>query len=617
MEITKHTFNEQLETIIKDINESSFIAIDGEFTGLDATALGHASPFDTPEERYSKIRQECSDFLLIQFGLCAFIADEEKKRYVAKPYNFYIFPTPFSRHAPDRRFLCQSSSIDFLCSQGFDFNKLFREGIPYLTPEQENKLRAELTRKHEEAKTADSGLLSPTNENAKKNHATVPEEQKPFLSNICDQISEYLSREDAAPLVIPPCNAFQRKLIYQTVDEIFPEAQIETKTDEKKMRYMEVTRAKSAEEQQKLLKEKQNLEKMELDIQVGFTKVIRAITSSEKLVVGHNMFLDVFHILNNFHGALPADLEEFKTVTRSVLPRLLDTKLMASTRPLQELISFSGLSELLQTLQSPPFSPVKVEVAQGFERYHNGAGTLHEAGYDALITGRCFATMVNYLGTLQTPPKEFTLPSSTVVEPFVNKLFLMRINDIPYLNLDGPDLKANRDHIFHVTFPREWKPADLYALFHPYGSIQISWLTETTAYVALYKKEYATMALKALSKNVGSFHVISYAAHHLSKSSRVWSASSPAPLCSPRLLSKRKLRSTEVDSAQAKVKRHSLTDEVSPYPVIPEEDEGLNDSRKDAAQHEDSGSSSDGVEVLEDDKTEDKQDKLFEESATW
>ncbi|CAG5129768.1 unnamed protein product [Candidula unifasciata] len=616
MEITRHTFSEQLETVIKDINESAFIAIDGEFTGLDATASGHASHFDTPEERYNKIRQECSDFLLIQFGLCAFKADEEKRRYEAKPYNFYIFPTPLTRHAPDRRFLCQSSSIDFLCSQGFDFNKLFKEGIPFLIPDEENKLKAELERKHEEARKSGSGLLtSPYQGSAKKNYASIPEEQKPFLDNICEQIAEYLKGQDKEPLVIPPCNAFQRKLIYQTVEERFPDAHIETKTGEKKIRYMEVTRAKSPEEQQKLLKEKQNLEKMELDIQVGFTKVIRAITSSGKLVVGHNMFLDVFHILNNFHGTLPADLEEFKAVTKSVFPRLLDTKLMASTRPLQELISFSGLSDVLQTLQSPPFLPVQVDVAEGFERYHNGAGALHEAGYDALITGRCFATMVNYLGTLQNPPKEFTLPSSHIVEPFVNKLFLMRINDIPYLNLDGPDLRVNREHVFHVTFPKEWKPSDLHALFQPYGAVQISWLTETTAYVALHKKENASMALKALSQHVGSFHVISYAAHHLSKSTRFLSASSPAPLSSPSIPAKRKLKVNEADTVPRKAKRHSLTDEVSPYPVIPEEDESLNDSTTETVQHE--SCNSDLGQKMEDGETEKTKEKLFDESGTW
>ena len=29
--------------------------------------------------------------------------------------------------------------------------------------------------------------------------------------------------------------------------------------------------------------------------------------------------------------------------------------------------------------------------------------------------------------------------------------------------------ELNRDHVFHVTFPKEWRSSDLYSLFEPYG----------------------------------------------------------------------------------------------------------------------------------------------------
>jgi poly(A)-specific ribonuclease len=38
------------------------------------------------------------------------------------------------------RFLCQTSSLDFLIGQGFDFNKLFRDGISYLRPAELGKV---------------------------------------------------------------------------------------------------------------------------------------------------------------------------------------------------------------------------------------------------------------------------------------------------------------------------------------------------------------------------------------------------------------------------------------------------------------------------------------------
>jgi hypothetical protein len=42
-------------------------------------------------------------------------------------YGPLIFFDPF-------RFLCQTSSLDFLIGQGFDFNKLIRDGVSYLRP---------------------------------------------------------------------------------------------------------------------------------------------------------------------------------------------------------------------------------------------------------------------------------------------------------------------------------------------------------------------------------------------------------------------------------------------------------------------------------------------------
>lgn len=91
---------------------------------------------------------------------------------------------------------------------------------------------------------------------------------------------------------------------------------------------------------------------------------------------------------------------------------------------------------------------------------------------------------------------------------FFSRLFLMRISDIPYLDLAGDDgmskknethlkylcilisfdmymyivrilhsffflcaVLPSRDHVFHVTFPKEWKAPDLYQLFSPFGKL--------------------------------------------------------------------------------------------------------------------------------------------------
>lgn len=50
-----------------------------------------------------------------------------------------------------------------------------------------------------------------------------------------------------------------------------------------------------------------------------------------------------------------------------------------------------------------PFFLFLLESAEGFPSYDTASEQLHEAGYDAYITGLCFISMANYLGTRDAP----------------------------------------------------------------------------------------------------------------------------------------------------------------------------------------------------------------------
>lgn len=120
-------FSTVLKALDDDLRDASFLAIDAEFTGLKDHSTKFSS-LDTPSERYDKIFSSSLRFLVIQFGLSIFQYDSNKSKYVNKTYNFYIFPNSTSSGKKDNFFLSQASSISFLASQGFDFNKLIREG---------------------------------------------------------------------------------------------------------------------------------------------------------------------------------------------------------------------------------------------------------------------------------------------------------------------------------------------------------------------------------------------------------------------------------------------------------------------------------------------------------
>nr|XP_046226714.1 poly(A)-specific ribonuclease PARN isoform X2 [Scatophagus argus] len=515
MEVTRRNFKDCLNAVYSAIEEADFLAIDGEFSGIsdgpNVSALTNG--LDTPEERYTKLKKHSMDFLLFQFGLCTFKYDSTKSKYIIKPFNFYIFPKPFNRTSPDIKFICQSSSIDFLASQGFDFNKVFCDGIPYLNQEEEAQLR-EQTEERRNQHANGVGTPSYISPSSSKGPAHVPDEHKDFINRVIEKV-EGLFTNSEKTLDLEPCTGFQRKLIYQTLNWKFPKGlHVETIETEKE-RYIQVSKVDEEErkrrEQQKLEREQE-----ELNDAVGFSRVIHAISKSGKLVVGHNMLLDVMHTIHQFYCPLPEDLQDFKEVTMCVFPRLLDTKLMASTQPFKELITNTSLAELEKQLKENPFKSPQVETAAGFPSYDTAQEQLHEAGYDAYITGLCFISMANYLGSFLTPPKAYISARSKLIEPFFNKLFLMRIIDIPYLNITGPDLQPKRDHVLYVTFPKEWKTSDLYQLFSAFGNIQVSWIDDTSAFVSLSQTDQVQIAMNT-SRYAESYRIQTYAEYIQSK----------------------------------------------------------------------------------------------------
>ncbi|KAI4832967.1 hypothetical protein KUCAC02_015901 [Chaenocephalus aceratus] len=451
MEVTRQNFKDSLKTVYSAIEEADFLAIDGEFSGIsdgpNVSALTNG--LDTPEERYTKLKKHSMDFLLFQFGICTFTYDQAKSKYIIKPFNFY--------------FICQSSSIDFLASQGFDFNKVFCHGIP--------------------PSTRTSGTQRLHQQGDREGGGSLHELREDFGPGAMHWVSEKADLPD-------------------TELEVSQGASCRNCGNRKEGTMMKRGRGG---EQQKLEREQE-----EVNDAVGFSRVIHAISKSGKLVVGHNMLLDVMHTIQQFYLPLPEDLPDFKEVTMCVFPRLLDTKLMASTQPFKELINNTSLAELEKRVKEGPFKSPLVETAEGFHSYDTGQEQLHEAGYDAYITGLCFVSMANYLGSFLTPPKPHISARSKLIDPFFNKLFLMRIIDIPYLNITGPDLTPKRDHVLYVTFPKEWKTSDLYQLFSAFGNIQVSWIDDTSAFVSLSQTDQVQIAMNT-SRYAESYRIQTYA----------------------------------------------------------------------------------------------------------
>ena len=472
MEVTRSNFKEALPVISKAIEDSSFIAIDAEFSGLTAGKRGNA--MDTCDERYQKLINGVKDFTIMQFGICTFSWNDKRQQYIAKQFNFYIFPKRCDSKMPDVRFLCQSSSLDFLAGQGFDFNKWITQGIPFLLPSDEDRLRQMVGAYH--------GRPGP-----KEKPMPIPPAFEKTIECIMKKVEKLIEDPEQKSLRLPPLSPLVHKLVYSSVKAAHKTGlHLESKKIEDGDEYIMITNC--SEEEKNDIENK----KFAREQAVGFTKVICLLSQSGKVILGHNMLLDLLHTIRLFIAPLPDNLDSFKALVKGVLPRLIDTKVMASTEPLKGHFPRSHLQAVYNKSSEAPFVKPNVLFAEGFGDYFSDLKA-HEAGFDAYMTGVAFIAMAAFLEKRRDGSAPCGEMDFEIFKPFLNKIFLFpRMKDIPYLNLD--DFMPSRDHVFHIK--------------HPATS------TRTSAFVSVAKREQATRVMQKLGKGDVPYTIQTYNEYH-------------------------------------------------------------------------------------------------------
>lgn len=74
-----------------------------------------------------------------------------------------------------------------------------------------------------------------------------------------------------------------------------------------------------------------------------------------KLIIGHNMLLDVCHVINQCYFPLPEDYSEFKELVNCVFPKVLDTKYMSDLPLFKNRMTSNILGHMYKTLSEEPF----------------------------------------------------------------------------------------------------------------------------------------------------------------------------------------------------------------------------------------------------------------------
>jgi hypothetical protein len=133
------------------------------------------------------------------------------------------------------------------------------------------------------------------------------------------------------------------------------------------------------------------------DEELGFSKFIEYLCAKEIPIIGHNIYYDMMFVFDKLIGDLPPDFYSFKEQIHQYFPIIYDTKYI-TTKLTQQYkkcnIEKTNLDNVYKTIMKDRFDiyvDFFPDAPNGFCLYNDmERDKLHDAGYDSIITGRCF-----------------------------------------------------------------------------------------------------------------------------------------------------------------------------------------------------------------------------------
>ncbi|KAH9210741.1 ribonuclease H-like domain-containing protein [Leptodontidium sp. 2 PMI_412] len=428
MEVDQAHFRRQLLPILKHIANAKFVSFDLEMSGIStrpkysAGDRSHDVGKPTLQQQYDEMRSAAETFQVLQFGITCVEEDREKDFYLARPYNFNL--NPLSAEGVDlrldRTFTFSTSACDFLNKNGFDFGKVFREGVPYLSRDEEEERRAEYSQRANKNASIPDIVVGPEDLSTLEFSRLARKTIKDWFNDPTPDMSFVNIGSDAGAL-----NAFQRRLVHQLVRNEFPTLRTFPRNDGYFMQ-VEHLDVKKEEEFQKrkdarfntlIAKQKglrwifealsggdlsdiepewfynqaaEDSDEQLLEVQREFAQVTQTLRRKKHIIVGHNLFADLAFLFRTFIGHLPVNVKHFQEDIHVLFPYVIDTKYVA-TYGNDAMNPRSNLKELLA-----PFRKTHVPLIllhQSHNAYGAEFGKEHEAGFDSWMTAELFVKL--------------------------------------------------------------------------------------------------------------------------------------------------------------------------------------------------------------------------------
>ncbi|KXT11067.1 hypothetical protein AC579_8543 [Pseudocercospora musae] len=425
MDVNKTSFYPLLPDILTDISKAHFVAIDLELSGIPSHAAWGAGK-RTLDERYRAVKLAAERYQILQIGLTCVEQDVLNDRYILRPYNFDLCPLIYEKGLDvERNFSFQSGAGEFLMSVGFDMNKPFRDGVPYLSRSEARQARESFEKRQKRGNIADIHVKPTEIETLAFMHR-VRREVQAWVDSKNVATPEYLNiapaGADADALVnaeSPEMPRLEKRLVHQLVRAEFPELVTLGRRN-----FVQIVKFDQEREHRIAVERRERFE-AQIDRQKGFRWIIEAMHGSNiatldlmecakdaitgepifadmdtlkanffraqnllrgcpRVIVGHNCFLDMVYIYHTFIGPLPDTVGEFQQKLHELWPMLIDTKYMSTHNcgDIPPMSSLEQIADQLKHLETP------VVETDGHHRKYSDTTPFHEAGYDSFLTAQ-------------------------------------------------------------------------------------------------------------------------------------------------------------------------------------------------------------------------------------
>ena len=159
--------------------------------------------------------------------------------YTSRVYNFYLFPASSAREMT-----LNPSTIQFLLGNNMDFNKVFSEGVSYTTVDQAEALMEKHFEKYGQKDDEKEARQTPSKRGGVK---LTRVEDIAFCARVMAGLREWidsdiqpgaypnpagavtaglvhesLNADEGTAVVLPPCNAFLRRALYESIQGEYP-----------------------------------------------------------------------------------------------------------------------------------------------------------------------------------------------------------------------------------------------------------------------------------------------------------------------------------------------------------------------------------------------------------